>query len=407
MSQVVFRSCARAAGGVLLSASLCACGAPVPGDENGRVVDEWTVGTNPVMVIGAATGQAEYEFHGVRAAFRLSSGVTVVGDAGSGELRYFDDSGVWLGSKGRVGEGPGEFRFLHSAGVIRGDSVFAWDIVSQRLTLFPPDRSPPLIVSLGRHGGEGTVREPPTLVTAQMVTMTWSGELWATGGSSGALLVRRSDQAEGRDPIERGGTHVLHLRGPVRRMGRSGELLQSVTNLPAGPLVVRDGQPQPWPMGGWLMMDAGRNVVILGVGSDRVMRIIGQGGLVERVFEFGPGHEINDALWEAFSDQVVSQRGRWWERFLADMPRPDTLAHYSDLIVDDRDRVWTGEFQPLGAGPERLWRVFDLNGRHLAMVRLPIDLEVMDVRDGLVTGVRRDDLDVERIEVYRLQGDGL
>ncbi|MEK9502473.1 hypothetical protein WI372_15875 [Gemmatimonadota bacterium DH-20] len=46
--------------------------------------------------------------------------------------------------------------------------------------------------------------------------------------------------------------------------------------------------------------------------------------------------------------------------------------------------------------------MFDLDGTHLATLHLPSDLEVMDIRDGHLTGVVKDDFDVERVVVYRV-----
>lgn len=74
------------------------------------------------------------QFVDVRGAVLLSDGRVVVAEASTQELRVFDKSGRSLGSWGRMGEGPGEFRGLDGVYLLPRDTVVAYDINLGRFT---------------------------------------------------------------------------------------------------------------------------------------------------------------------------------------------------------------------------------------------------------------------------------
>jgi hypothetical protein len=67
------------------------------------------------------------------------TGVIAVGQSQDHLIRYFDAAGKSLGTFGRNGEGPGEFRRLDRAGWI-GDTLWVVDGGTNRFTLVSPDR---------------------------------------------------------------------------------------------------------------------------------------------------------------------------------------------------------------------------------------------------------------------------
>lgn len=83
---------------------------------------------------------------------------------------------------------------------------------------------------------------------------------------------------------------------------------------------------------------------------------------------------------------------------------PAVKPAFRGIVVDDRGHLWVAATAP-GAGPGGRWDVFDPEGRYLGGVRM--ELEVFPLprfRGNTVVGVRRDDLDVPRVVVYRLEG---
>ncbi|HEX7089282.1 MAG TPA: hypothetical protein VF192_04060 [Longimicrobiales bacterium] len=83
----------------------------------------WTVSETPRRRHGAEGQGPSHELYQVRGAYRLSDGRLVVANAGSRELRFYDGTGEYLGSAGRKGEEPGEFRWIDSLFVVADDSL--------------------------------------------------------------------------------------------------------------------------------------------------------------------------------------------------------------------------------------------------------------------------------------------
>lgn len=76
------------------------------------------------------------------AATRLQSGVIVVADADAASLAFFDRHGSLIRRVGGKGGGPGEFRALAWLAQCRPDSLFAWDPVQLRITVFDTTGTP-------------------------------------------------------------------------------------------------------------------------------------------------------------------------------------------------------------------------------------------------------------------------
>jgi hypothetical protein len=66
--------------------------------------------------------------------------------------------------------------------------------------------------------------------------------------------------------------------------------------------------------------------------------------------------------------------------------------------------LWVQEYQPRGA-PSVTWSVFDPDGRWITEVTVPGSWEILDIgRDYLLTR-ETNELDVERVRMYRLTRD--
>ena len=97
---------------------------------------QWSLSTSPVVEIGIAEGDVNYELAGASGSLRLVDGRIVIANSGTSELRVFDSTGKFIQSIGRKGEGPGEFTgALHLARMSDGEfGVF--DQGAQRFSVF-------------------------------------------------------------------------------------------------------------------------------------------------------------------------------------------------------------------------------------------------------------------------------
>lgn len=94
----------------------------------------WTIGHPPLLDL-AETGSGPYhEFHRVVGATRLSSGLIVVANQGSREVRVFTAGGEFRRAAGSAGEGPGEFGQLTSVHELSDGSLGIFDARLARIT---------------------------------------------------------------------------------------------------------------------------------------------------------------------------------------------------------------------------------------------------------------------------------
>ena len=114
----------------------------------------WRVEARPFLQIGRVAGGADpvgqdtvYELLRVMGVARLSDGRIAVANQGSSTIRFFDSAGRFVGSAGRDGEGPAEFRQILGMKAIRGDTLFVVDL--GEIEFFSPD---------GRHLRRGERR---------------------------------------------------------------------------------------------------------------------------------------------------------------------------------------------------------------------------------------------------------
>jgi hypothetical protein len=85
---------------------------------------------------------------------------------------------------------------------------------------------------------------------------------------------------------------------------------------------------------------------------------------------------------------------------------PAVKPAFRGVVVDDRGYLWVAA-TAADAGRGGRWDVFDAEGRYLGPVAMELDVFPLPrIRGSTVVGVRRDELDVPQVVVYRLEGAG-
>ena len=95
----------------------------------------WSLGSSDIT-IGSAGADADDDLYRVVGAARLADGSVVIANAGTGELRRYGFDGKHLGTTGRPGDGPEEFRAMSWLGRGDRDSIFVWDRGKNRVTVY-------------------------------------------------------------------------------------------------------------------------------------------------------------------------------------------------------------------------------------------------------------------------------
>ncbi len=348
---------------------------------------EWRVGPEPALRIGSLDGAPEVTFGNVRDVGVLSDGRLYVADELAHTIRVFSAEGSYLESVGREGNGPGELTYFLTVAPYRADSLWVYDYAVGAVSVFAPDFSfgrrftNPLMpenywigsaLSGGRFlassPGSGGVRmEGPGQRPDSSKIIVFSPD-GTSADTVGAFLVRTQHFGDGGRPLAShltpftgiighgesvfftdGATFSIReydLEGTLRRVMRRSFPLQPVT-----PDMIADFQ------------------------ADYLERAAGHGGV--------PIERLREGL---------------------------DLAHYGATLpsnspvmeVDALGNLWVGHWVTPGDEITR-WSVFDLDGRWLGEVDTPAGLDVKQITGDAVIGVATDELDVQYVQVHRLE----
>lgn len=432
----------------VLPVAACASGADTDRDDfQGEPLLEVTLtetdssGVAVVTISGSVATLPEWslfpmaitEISGAEAPFMMRIGEVafwgedrlLVEDRLSSEVRAFGpDGGVELLLAG-AGDGPGEVRSVAQLSVTDGDTVYAFDTRSSRLSVFGPDGA--FLTS--------TTIEPAFAGQGRLIR-----DAWALGSDRILVLGRTL----GAWPPPPGVVHLVVPDGVLHVVAADGTERTPADRFPGDPYVVIDGpRTTLTPFWNRPFVSVSGDRVLRGLGLDyelvvldadlRPQEVIRWDGwrepLTERMLE-----TLRDSLLSTFSPARAEPETRArlgdgrlravGEERVAALVHPEALpealpALYSALL-DDLDRIWVAAFKPVtdmrdrssGNTPlqwsqEDAWHVLDSDRRPIARLRLPPRTRLVAVRGDRVAVVTRDDIDLEHVRVFEIDREGV
>jgi hypothetical protein len=340
----------------------------------------------PFLTLGGAGGDPDEEFFRVTRPFLLPNGHVVVPLAGYGEIRVFSPVGELVSTHGRPGEGPGEFRDLGFAWA-RGDTIEVFDWRLSRITRFGPDGSTET-VALGDAGYRISSAVPGPLLDG-----------WALVGITDSGYGRRDELA-------------------VSRFARDGNFIGIIAREKGMFRYLAGGMAGPTPLSPFPWVVIGGDLLYLGQSLDPVIRILGGTGEVLGEIQWEPKPvSPRDALREVVDLAVMGapvDQGPMIRKRMAEALLPDRVPSFSNLLVDDQGYLWvrTYEVRRDAAGLPRSarrvakaggeWWIFTSKGERIGSIDLPHGLELHQITADAVVGVRRDENDLEYVQVHQL-----
>lgn len=377
-----------------------------------------------VVRIGVVEGDEPYQFAGIRSMAVDAEDRIWVGNNQTGTVRAFDHDGVFLREFGGRGDGPGEFislDVLHTTD--EGIAVIDWQAGGR----------------VGQFDAEGRLLDSWSSTRpdgSRLQVSHWTPRGWL------AIDATTPD----RRPLPPG-TPDTTWRA-FQYLDDDRELVDEPRfDLPPSVLYASDGESgRDWGLFGHQSPNAvdGSGRLYQAHGGDYRIEVFSpEGELVRRIERpFDPiplgaddveahlavAEPHMRAQAEAMGVSPTAQVERYSERFeqQARLPMPDHRGVTGRLLVDHAGGFWIERLDhidpawqwfermfrmPVGDSPiehgppdfANLWEVFDADGRFLGAVELPVRFEA-HVVDGLrVTGVERDELDVEYVVSYRVQ----
>ena len=372
----------------------------------------WRIEPEPALVLGQFEELEEQQFYQIRGAVRLSTGVVVVLDGASRELRAFSSDGAHLWTAGGPGDGPGELRNPVHLEKLPGDLLQVQDGVARI-----------------RYGPDGSVVAHEQLAVANLLEFgqyyAWECPLPSFVGDR-VLACAGSGFDAANFPREagpwRGEAELALLPWNLDSIAGLGTFLieEAWALRPEQPLVIPEGivvtggsglelafpamsRKGFFAVGGWprklaVADSRGDSVHVFGLASDAALP--GETIPIRNVRRPPTADELAVA-WE-----TASARSRDSPEYLREhLPAPDSIPNVDDLLLDDEGMVWVGSYRVDPSAP-RLYHVYDSEGPFLARVTMPAGIEVLEIGAGHVLGVTRDALDVERVVLLELTRGG-
>ena len=327
----------------------------------------------------------------VVAAALLDDRRLLVGDGSSSELRVFAlADGRHLSTIARRGSGPGEISDLWSVwfiptAIVAEDgsgraSIFDRDGAFRRQVPRAVDSTARRVERVGMIDEEhavGTIFEPAPTVSVGETDMQWLRVAETTPTSSRTLF---------RYPAR------------VLRRGRSGRPRPDIFSAQTVVAVVGSrvcaGHPDRWRVDCYDRDGQHLSRAELGSARAQVVTPIMRANYIAREVAANPGPEG-----QRYGDQL-----RRSARFAESLPL------FGEFVPTPSGELWVGPFVPPQGAPakrthansESLWIVLDSDGRPAARVRVPARVQLLSATSSRAVGVARDELDRERVVVYRI-----
>jgi hypothetical protein len=348
--------------------------------------ETWTIAPEPLVRVGSVEGRTHYQLHDVQGVVRLVDGTLVVANAGTHEIRFFDEAGRHIRSVGREGDGPGEYRLISALGVSSRDSVWVYDYGLRRFTILTRHGEFVRLVSLGptlsAPNAIGRLADGSFVIKEQ-----WSSSLhdeWQPGLSRGlAAVTRLMGEGSTSDTV------AMLLGREVFLSDEDGRAVMSA------PLFARASSAA-----------VSRDAIYLGDQETfEVLRYSADGELrgITRVLDVDLSitQADIDAEIQRQLARVPKSRQTPLRQQLESMALPPTRPAYGRLRADPYGHLWAAEPSryPFPAGE---WTVFNPDGLLLGVVQMPRRFRLQQVGTDWVLGTWRDELDVEYVTLHQL-----
>lgn len=356
-----------------------------------------SVNDTPLFQIGGGVEGAEEQLlFRVKGARFLNDSVLAVLNAGTGELRLYDDRGEFLEATPGFGEGPGEFVEPTGLSALGGDTIAVWDAATGESTVFGAgeylDRSRLNISGVSEHF-PGLFQMRPEY-------------RWAQVGPDRVLLffypLREVVPDEGLFRLELGFILTSLDATKPDTLGWFRSIEQMRLSTPAGmvggeAIVARDTY--------YAVSEATDHVFIGDSEKFSVNRYALDGRLDMRIRVEG----VEDPMMEA---EVAAGREALMERLeerglasasviAADAPVRETAPAFSGLAVDAEGRLWVKRTATeASSGFE--YAVFGTNGVFEGSIVLPAHDRILTMYGNRIVVLRTDDLGVEQVAVYEM-----
>lgn len=355
--------------------------------ENGPAAEasapRWRLAETPDRVLGGE-GPAS-TLLGVVDVRPLGDGRVLVADGRAQEVVVFGPDGALVARHGGRGDGPGEFRRLSDAVLAADGAVAGFESLERRFTVFDEE---------GAVAHEAVLEgDLPTWVLGDLLE---APDGWVFFGRAGVHA--------GMAPVDRADV-------PSLRYDREGHVVARYGPFP-GDAMSAGNDLGAVMFGARLRGAVAGDRLVVGDSDHAEVRAYAPDGSLERIVRWpAEARAVTDAMAARWAEATAAiappeRRAQVARRLQEIMPRADVVPMLDAVLGLEDGSFWVGRYrEPEGgaprSGPKAMaWRVFGPDGRLLARLDTPDGFDVKVVRDGLVWGVHRDELDRETVRAY-------
>jgi hypothetical protein len=347
----------------------------------------WSIADAPEIDIGVAEGDSAYMLYRISGVARLPDGRILVVNGGTQQLRYFDAGGRFVRNVGGRGDGPGEFRFPELVRAVKWDSLLIFDRGSRLMKQLTIDGDfadswgvrAPISQAIGFAGerlifSSGTARagpdSPEGVVSNDIVVQS---------------IARNGSQAD---------TLVVYAGQNLFLGNQAGQISFTQVPFDVAPSVVT-GEDRIYATSG---RHAEVHVYDLNGNREASWRVLRPAEPVSR-------EEFDGAVERVITELRDRSAAPEMRRRYSRMSIPAVRPAFVRLLIDEATRIWAEDFRADLASP-RPWTVFDAQGRAIGRISTPAALTIEQIGRDFVLGWLRDELDVEHVQLYRLNRSG-
>lgn len=347
-------------------------------------VPVWRVSEQPLVEVGGP----DAGFVTVASALRIRGGF-VAADAGSGELRFYDEQGRLVRRAGGKGRGPGEFQYIGWMGMLSGDSLAAWDPLLRRVSVFAPDGT--FARGFAPAGVDG-----------------FFPSVFGVFGDGSLLMSDGMESASAPpSPAARRDTMLL------LRIAHTGTVMDTMGRFPGPSRFAAPGaagRTHSLPFGPTTSAAVHGGEMYVATGERYEFAVHASDGSLQRLVRHRTAAvPVTRRDREAYVANMLQAGGtpneqRERQAELASAPFPRTMAPVEALRVDNAGNVWVREPQaPDTWTQSSRWSVFAPAGQRIATVKAPGRFSPQQIGPDWVLARKIEADGTERVRLYRLE----
>ena len=297
----------------------------------------------------------------------------------------FESDGTYLSQVGGRGEGPGEYRYLSGVVIGAADSVYLWEIVTNRILVYDPDDFSYVRSIEVRNDGEkqfnmiiGAVED------GWIMTKSLSSFLESDDGS----MTINNDRHYELIKVNRDGSYGTDILGTV-------DEYEMIYNLQEGGgmnfIWTPFGRSPSWAVDHDDMLYYGWSdeIEIITVSTDGSTRDTIR-------HEHEPVPITDSEMAEAMPEESLF-------RELVEAREPhETKPAFQAFLVDEMSRIWIRLSSPEDAVRAE-WLILSQESRAVGRTTLPATVDLEVIRGGFAYGTHQGDGDAPMVVVYKIQ----